>query len=324
MRRSAPGFRAYRGARQLLALVLPALALMLAARPSHAVEYTQVKTVEGCKVVEVRGYAAAYQQISWSGSCRNGLAEGTGKLIHTWKDGRVNTAWETLQAGRRPFETSDVYSYLENAKTYIHFKQAGQPAVKITEAECLAAPGCWTIAKARGQTNGTSAPKTASAPLSGAAVAVSSGTSAMGIEFRFENRQGSPMIVGTGGPCATSDLGLYRVEASPASLMAREKGGRSIFLETPRFTVIGEAAPGVPIDYIWNEFTARDIQAMLRAAAANQSTPQARKNYQQMQCVARNHVQYEQAIYGWFKANWKSCPQRCQVGSAFFMPGDMR
>ena len=66
---------------------------------------------------------------------------------------------ETLQAGRRPFETSDVYSYLENAKTYIHFKQAGQPAVKITEAECLAAPGCWTIAKARGQTNGTSAPK---------------------------------------------------------------------------------------------------------------------------------------------------------------------
>ena len=317
MRRSAPGFRAYRGARQLLALVLPALALMLAARPSHAVEYTQVKTVEGCKVVEVRGYAAAYQQISWSGSCRNGLAEGTGKLVHTWKDGRVNTAWETLQAGRRPFETSDVYSYLENAKTYIHFKQAGQPAVKITEAECLAAPGCWTIAKARGQTNGTSAPKTASAPLSGAAVAVSSGTSAMGIEFRFENRQGSPMIVGTGGPCATSDLGLYRVEASPASLMAREKGGRSIFLETPRFTVIGEAAPGVPIDYIWNEFTARDIQAMLRAAAANQSTPQARKNYQQMQCVARNHVQYEQAIYGWFKANWKSCPQRCQVGSAF-------
>ena len=232
MRRSAPGFRAYRGARQLLALVLPALALMLAARPSHAVEYTQVKTVEGCKVVEVRGYAAAYQQISWSGSCRNGLAEGTGKLVHTWKDGRVNTAWETLQAGRRPFETSDVYSYLENAKTYIHFKQAGQPAVKITEAECLAAPGCWTIAKARGQTNGTSAPKTASAPLSGAAVAVSSGTSAMGIEFRFENRQGSPMIVGTGGPCATSDLGLYRVEASPASLMAREKGGRSIFLET--------------------------------------------------------------------------------------------
>ena len=82
-----------------------------------------------------------------------------GKLVHTWKDGRVNTAWETLQAGRRPFETSDVYSYLENAKTYIHFKQAGQPAVKITEAECLAAPGCWTIAKARGQTNGTSAPK---------------------------------------------------------------------------------------------------------------------------------------------------------------------
>ena len=100
---------------------------------------------------------------------------------------------------RRPFETSDVYSYLENAKTYILFKQPGQPAVKITEAECLAAPGCWTIAKARGQTNGTSAPKAASAPLSGAAVAVSSGTSAMGIEFRFENRQGSPMIVGTGG-----------------------------------------------------------------------------------------------------------------------------
>lgn len=196
---------------------------MLAARPSHAVEYAQVKTVEGCKVVEVRGYATAYQQISWSGSCRNGLAEGTGKLVHTWKDGRVNTAWETLQAGRRPFETSDVYSYLENAKTYILFKQPGQPAVKITEAECLAAPGCWTIAKARGQTNGTSAPKAASAPLSGAAVAVSSGTSAMGIEFRFENRQGSPMIVGTGGPCATSDLGLYRVEAVPSSLMAREK-----------------------------------------------------------------------------------------------------
>ena len=66
-------------------------------------------------------------------------------------------------------------------------------------------------------------PKAASAPLSGAAVAVSSGTSAMGIEFRFENRQGSPMIVGTGGPCATSDLGLYRVEAVPSSLMAREK-----------------------------------------------------------------------------------------------------
>ena len=43
MRRSAPGFRAYRGARLPLALVLPALALMLAARPSHAVEYAQVK-----------------------------------------------------------------------------------------------------------------------------------------------------------------------------------------------------------------------------------------------------------------------------------------
>ena len=118
----------------------------------------------------------------------------------------------------------------ENAKTYIHFKQAGQPAVKITEAECRRAglldhrQGPWPDQRHQ-------RPKTASAPLSGAAVAVSSGTSAMGIEFRFENRQGSPMIVGTGGPCATSDLGLYRVEASPASLMAREKGGRSIFLK---------------------------------------------------------------------------------------------
>ena len=105
-------------------------------------------------------------------------AEGTGKLVHTWKDGRVNTAWETLQAGRRPFETSDVYSYLENAKTYIHFKQAGQPAVKITEAECLAAPGCWTIARPVARPTAP-APPNRQRPLSGAAVAVSSGTSAM-------------------------------------------------------------------------------------------------------------------------------------------------
>ena len=42
-----------------------------------------------------------------------------------------------------------------------------------------------------------------------------------------------------------------------------------------------------------------------------------------MQCVARNHVQYEQAIYGWFKANWKSCPSAARR-LRFYMPGDMR
>ena len=316
MRRSAPGFRAYRGARQLLALVLPALALMLAARPSHAVEYTQVKTVEGCKVVEVRGYAAAYQQISWSGSCRNGLAEGTGKLVHTWKDGRVNTAWERCRpAGGRSKRRTSTATWKTPRRTSISSKRGSRPSRSPR-------PNAWPR-RAAGPSPRPVARPTAPAPQNRQRPAFRSSGGGIvrhlgnGIEFRFENRQGSPMIVGTGGPCATSDLGLYRVEASPASLMAREKGGRSIFLETPRFTVIGEAAPGVPIDYIWNEFTARDIQAMLRAAAANQSTPQARKNYQQMQCVARNHVQYEQAIYGWFKANWKSCPQRCQVGSAF-------
>ena len=158
MRRSAPGFRAYRGARQLLALVLPALALMLAARPSHAVEYTQVKTVEGCKVVEVRGYAAAYQQISWSGSCRNGGRRHGKTGSHL--EGRTRQHRLGNAAGRQAAVRNVGRLQLPGKRQDVHpFQASGAAGRQDHRGRMPGRAGCWTIAKARGQTNGTSAPK---------------------------------------------------------------------------------------------------------------------------------------------------------------------
>ena len=226
---------------------------------------------------------------------------------------RVNTAWETLQAGRRRSKRR------MSTATWKTPRHTSSSSSRGSQPSRSPRPNAWPR-PAAGPSPRPVARPTAPAPPPPAHRFPerrwrSSGTSAMGIEFRFENRQGSPMIVGTGGPCATSDLGLYRVEAVPSSLMAREKAEdpyswkrRDSRSSAKRRQACRSTTSGT------NSRPATSRRS--RAAAANQSTPEAKKNYQQMQCVARNHVQYEQAIYGWFKANWKSC-LRCQAASGF-------
>jgi len=193
-----------------------------------------------------------------------------------------------------------------------------------THLEILGANGGNRFVKISSQQPQASPP--VSTPMSGAAVAVSSGTGAMGINFRYVTENSDVMIVGTGGPCATTDLGLYEVRVPASAILAMSKGARSPFLENPVFTLVGKAegAPGLELLQPWNSARARSVNEELRVGESRMSEPGMAKIVRQIRCLKASHVQYEQAIYGWFQANWGSCPNRCMSSNGLYPPADFR
>jgi hypothetical protein len=148
---------------------------LLAAAPSRAQEkFSTVEvrfpTVEGCGVKWPQPMLAGTAKISWSGACKNGLAEGPGKLVATNRTLGDWETWEDLRDGHRPYgRQAAIYKYRAGtqgyAATYVRSTARSGPTLMkdrtevledelrgwdaISEDQCRAAPECNVIDQAR-------------------------------------------------------------------------------------------------------------------------------------------------------------------------------
>lgn len=143
-----------------------------------------------------------------------------------------------------------------------------------------------------------------------------------GFSFHFVNMgEGNwPEIKGEGGPCATAAIGMYHISVSVDSLLASidDPQRKSRFLTNPIFEVQSDTSyEGHPVGISWSNVAEKSAPETLAYYRNQISSPGGQERYDRIRCVYSNAKHYAQAIYSFFSANWKSCPQECGLGPKY-------
>lgn len=125
-------------------------------------------------------------------------------------------------------------------------------------------------------------------------------------------------VVGRGGPCVAS--GVQGITVRVDSLLARNQPPyRSMYLDGPGFTA-QMTANGQTMNYPYSR-SSLDAHFRMLEDYRKDTSPVGQAMTAQINCVLTSHTQYETAVLEWFKANWKSCPNKCAAeGSGLRIP----